>query len=233
MGGMPAPSLLILLPGYNVARHLPDLIPRIRAALPEAILCLVDDGSADGTAETAEGLGAELLRHSQNRGKGEALKTGFAYAVERGVEAVITLDADGQHLPEEMPRFVEAFGQGHRVVLGSRMGATANMPWLRKRTNEFTSWVVSRLAGCPIEDSQSGYRLVATELLARVELESKRYDLESEILIKAGRLGYSIASVPVTTVYSDQESSIHPLVDTFRFLRLVWRARRWRSRPGR
>ena len=113
------------------------------------------------------------------------------------------------------------------------MHANDNMPWLRKRTNEFTSSVISRLAGQAIRDSQSGYRLLSTELLARIELESERYDLESEILIKAGRLGYPIQSVPITSVYGDQHSSIHPFVDTLRFLRLVWRARRWQRQPGR
>jgi hypothetical protein len=112
------------------------------------------------------------------------------------------------------------------------MDASEGMPWLRKRTNEVTSAVVSRLAGTRIPDSQSGYRLIAVDVLRSVDLESRRYDLESEILIKAGRLGYSIGSVPVTTVYRDETSSIHPLIDTGRFLRLVWRARRWIRSPG-
>jgi hypothetical protein len=106
------------------------------------------------------------------------------------------------------------------------------MPWLRKRTNEFTSWVISRLAGASIPDSQNGYRLFDVRVLDSLTLESSRYDMESEILIKAGRLGYRVGSVPVTTIYHDEESSIHPFVDTLRFLRLVWRSRRWRRDPG-
>jgi glycosyltransferase involved in cell wall biosynthesis len=221
-------SLLAVLPGYNVARYLPDLIPRIQRIVPDAGVCLVDDGSADDTADCAEGLGATVLRHPGNRGKGEALKTGFEHAVEHDFAAVLTLDADGQHLPEEIPRFVASWRSGHAVVVGSRMQANENMPWLRKRTNEVTSAIVSRLAGQEIEDSQSGYRLIDTQVLRRITLESSRYDLESEILIKAGRLGYSIGAVPITSVYHDQESSINPFVDTLRFLRLLWRARRWR-----
>jgi glycosyltransferase involved in cell wall biosynthesis len=224
--------LLVVLPGYNVARHLPALVAGLRRHAPGVDLCLVDDGSSDGTAEAARGLGLEVRIHPGNRGKGEALKTGFAYAVAHGYDAVLTLDADGQHLPEEVPRLIERFRQGADVVIGSRMHANAGMPWLRKRTNEFTSAVVSRLASARIPDSQSGFRLIATSVLRAMTLQSSRYDLESEVLIRAGRLGYSIASVPITTVYQDQHSSIHPLVDTLRFFRLVGRARRWRRRPG-
>jgi glycosyltransferase involved in cell wall biosynthesis len=220
-------SLLVLLPGYNVARYLPDLIPRIRNAVPEAAICLVDDGSADDTAERAESLGVDVVRHAANRGKGEALKTGFAHAIERGFGAVLTLDADGQHLPEEIPAFVAGWQAGHAIVVGSRMHANETMPWVRKRTNEVMSAIISRLARQRIDDSQSGFRLIDTDVLRHITLESRRYDLESEILIKAGRLGYSIGSVPISTVYHDQESSIDPVVDTLRFLRLLWRAQRW------
>jgi glycosyltransferase involved in cell wall biosynthesis len=225
--------LLVLLPGYNVARHLDALLPAIASAAPDAEICLVDDGSGDGTADRARALGATVLVHERNRGKGEALKTGFRYAVQQGHDAVLTMDADGQHLPAEIPAFRAAFEAGTLVVVGSRMHSNDNMPWLRKRTNEFTSNVISRLAGSAIRDSQSGYRLIATELLARIDLESERYDLESEILIKAGRLGYAIGAVPVTSVYGDQHSSIHPFVDTLRFIRLVWRSRRWMRQPER
>mgnify|MGYP001815192843 CR=1 FL=1 len=224
--------VMILLPGYNVGRHLDDLVPRIRRALPDAHICLVDDGSADDTAERGEALGVEVLRHGMNQGKGAALKTGFAHASARGDAAVITMDSDGQHLPEELHRFVECWREGHEVVVGDRMAANENMPWLRKRTNEFTSWVVSRLAGARIPDSQNGYRLLEVRVLQSLRLESSRYDMESEVLIKAGRLGYRVGAVPVSTVYHDEESSIHPFVDTLRFLRLVWRSRRWRRNPG-
>ena len=226
-------SVLAILPGYNVARHLPDLLPRLTALRPAIECVVVDDGSADGTAETAASLDVEVVRHPVNRGKGEALKTGFALAVEREHPACITLDADGQHLPEEIGRFLHSWREGAHVVVGSRMEANQRMPWLRKRTNEVMSWIISRVAGAPIPDSQSGYRLIDTDVLRSIDLESSRYDLESEILIKAARLGYSVAAVPITTVYHDEQSSIHPLVDTLRFFRLLGRSRRWRAHPGR
>ena len=221
-------SVTVLLPGYNVARHLPKLVDDLRASLPEASLLLVDDGSADATAATARALGLTVIEHEVNQGKGMALRTGFAAAVDAGTDAVITMDSDGQHLPAEASRFVEAWNAGADVVVGDRMRENDNMPWLRKRTNEFTSWVISRLAGARIPDSQNGYRLFDAKVLREVPLESRRYDMESEILIRAARRGFRIDAVPISTIYHDEHSSIHPFVDTMRFIRLVWRARRWR-----
>ena len=223
----------VLLPGYNVGRHLPALVPSIHEALPSSPILLVDDGSSDDTAQVATELGLRVVRHQVNRGKGVALRTGFESAVADGAPAVITMDADGQHDPAEAPLFVASWRDGADVVVGNRMDATADMPWLRRRTNLFTSAVISRLAGCPIPDSQNGYRLFDAEVLRAVELESERYDLESEILIKAGRLGFRIAAVPITTIYGDEVSSIHPLQDTVRFVRLVGRAGRWRRECAR
>jgi glycosyltransferase involved in cell wall biosynthesis len=221
-------KVTVLLPGYNVARHLDALVGNLRAALPDAELLLVDDGSADDTAATGRALGLTVIEHEINQGKGMALRTGFEAAVGAGAEAVITMDSDGQHLASEAGRFVDAWEEGADVVVGDRMADNDNMPWLRKRTNEFTSWVISRVAGARIPDSQNGYRLFDAEVLRSVKLESRRYDMESEILIRAARQGYRIASVPISTIYHDEESSINPFVDTLRFFRLVWRARGWR-----
>jgi len=216
-----------------VARHLPALLPRLLSLRPEIQTVVVDDGSSDSTFDAAQQLGVEVIRHEVNRGKGQALRTGFDRALQGGHPACITLDADGQHLPEEISRFVRAWEDGADVVVGSRMADNEAMPWLRKRTNEVMSFIVSRLAASHIPDSQSGYRLIDRQVLEELRLESSRYDLESEILIKAGRLGYCIASVPISTVYHDEESSIHPFVDTLRFMKLLWRSRRWIRHPGR
>lgn len=219
---------LVLLPGYNVARHLPALVAALGEHVPAWPLLLVDDGSADGTADAARQIGLDVVEHPHNRGKGAALATGFDAALERGAPAVLCMDSDGQHLPAEAPRFAEAWRGGLDVVVGNRMGDNATMPWLRKRTNEFTSRVISALAGCRIEDSQSGYRLLSAPVLERLVLECERYDAESEMLIKAGAMGFRIGSVPISTVYGDETSSIHPFTDTLRFTRLVSRAARWR-----
>lgn len=211
-----------ILPALNAARFLPEVIADIKARQPDLRIMVVDDGSSDGTAETARRAGADSITHRVNLGKGEALKTGYQWALEQKLEWVFTMDSDGQHLPEEMQGFIDAAtAQKLDVVVGTRMDATEGMPWLRKKTNQVTSWTVSRLAGCRIPDSQNGYRLYRVECLRGLTLKTSRYDSESEILVRLARKNFLIGSAPVTTVYGEEESSINPLVDTGRFIRLV------------
>ncbi|HPF71715.1 MAG TPA: glycosyltransferase family 2 protein [Candidatus Krumholzibacteria bacterium] len=211
-----------ILPALNAARFLPDVIADIRRRQPGLRVLVVDDGSTDGTADTARQAGAEVIVHEVNKGKGEALKTGYRWALESGIDWVFTMDSDGQHLPAEMQGFLDAvLGDRLDVVVGTRMARTEGMPWIRLMTNRFTSWVVSRLAGCPIPDSQNGYRLYRTRLLDGVRLKTSRYDSESEILVRLARRGARIGSAPISTVYGDEKSSINPFVDTGRFFRLV------------
>ncbi|MFH2050937.1 MAG: glycosyltransferase family 2 protein [bacterium] len=217
-------NLGVILPALNAARHLPAVVADLRAAQPGIRVLVVDDGSSDGTAAAARQAGAEVITHPRNLGKGAALMTGYHWAVQTGLEWVFTMDADGQHLPQDMKGFLDAVAGGSLdVVVGSRMDRTADMPWVRKMTNLFTSWVVSRLAGCRIPDSQNGFRLYRVACLEDVRIKATRYDAESEILVRLARRGYRIGSAPVTTVYGDEKSSINPLVDTGRFFRLVAR----------
>ena len=212
-----------ILPALNAARFLTEVIGEIRQLHPELRVLVVDDGSTDGTADTARAAGAEVITHEVNQGKGEALKTGYTWAQEQELEWVFTMDSDGQHLPGEMQGFLDtAARENFDVVVGTRMANTEDMPWIRKKTNEFTSWVISRLAGQYIPDSQNGYRLYRTRCFAGLVLRTSRYDSESEILVRMSRKGYRIGSTPITTVYGDEESSINPFVDTGRFFRLVF-----------
>ncbi len=212
-----------ILPALNAARFLPEVIGQIKALHPDLRVLVVDDGSTDGTAEVARRHGAEVAAHEVNRGKGEALKTGYRWALESGVEWVFTMDSDGQHLPAEMAAFLATARKDELdIVVGTRMAAVGEMPWLRLQTNRFTSSIVSWLAGQDIPDSQNGFRLYRTACLDGVRLKTSRYDSESEILVRLARRGYRIGSTPITTVYGDEESSINPFVDTGRFFRLVF-----------
>lgn len=214
----------VILPAYNAGRFLAEVIADIRAIDPTLRILVVDDGSADDTGEVARAAGVDLEIHPENRGKGAALATGFAWAVDAGLEWVYTMDSDGQHRPEELPEFMaRAVAEKLDVVVGNRMEARENMPWLREQTNLFTSWVVSKLAGVPIRDSQNGYRLFRVSYLDGLVLTTARYDTESEILVRLARRGARIGSVPTATVYGEETSSIRPLLDTVRFFKLVAR----------
>ncbi len=219
-----------LIPGFNEEAHIEDVVKRSRP-LVDAVL-VVDDGSSDKTAAVAREAGAEILQHDVNQGKGLALRHGLDRAVAEGFDAAITLDADGQHIPEEIPLFLAAAAEAD-IVVGNRMGDVAKMPWLRLKTNQFTSWVVSRLAGVHVADSQVGFRLIRTTVWQEIadRVLSCNYDFESEILVAAGRAGFRLAEVPVSTVYGDETSSIHPVRDTIRFFSMVWRLS-WQRRAG-
>lgn len=214
-------STLILIPSYNAARTLAELITRLRnsANLP---IVVIDDGSSDATSEIAVDCGATCIRLRPNQGKGAALKVGFKFATEQGYDAAITLDADLQHLPEEVPRFLER-ADGQTILIGTRRINLDVMPFGRWVSNNWTSIIISIFSTRRVRDSQSGFRLIPTAILKRLPLQSNRYDLESELLFKAGAMGCRVVEVPVSTVYRDEKSHISPLRDTGRFIRQTWK----------
>jgi len=214
--------LFAVIPAKDAEGTIGGVVRGVRAVLPETTVLVVDDGSADTTGDRAREAGATVVRHEVNQGKGAALQTGFDEALRRGADAVLALDADGQHDPAAAPGLVAALANAD-VVVGSRTRDRTGMPWLRRKTNDVTSWWVSLLAGVPIEDSQSGYRAIAAAALRAVRPESRRFDYESEFLIGAARAGFRIGSAPVPTLYNAPGSHIHPLRDTVRFVRLVLR----------
>lgn len=184
---------------------------------------VVDDGSTDSTAHCARQAGAEVICHEVNRGKGAAMDNGLARAAADGHEAVIFLDADGQHDPAELPSFVAAAESGADLVVGCRNLDAARMPMIRRITNRFTSWTLSLLAGRKLSDTQSGYRLVRVEVWPRIRPESGHFAAESEMLVRAARRGTRMAEVPIKTIYGDEVSHINPVRDTWRFIKLVCR----------
>jgi glycosyltransferase involved in cell wall biosynthesis len=218
-----------LIPAFNEAGHISGVIQGVSGQIPTSNIMVIDDGSSDSTVSEAEATGVEVVRNPVNLGKGATLLKGFALMSNKpGIQAVFTLDADGQHDPEEISSFITAFrGKNADIVIGSRMADTAGMPALRRCTNWSTSAIISLRAGLRIEDTQSGYRLIRLSMMNKLDLVTRNFDLESEILIKAARLGAIIVSVPIATIYGEEKSKINPVVDTWRFLKLVFRSFLW------
>ena len=213
-----------VIPAYQDEKHIGDIVRRTRERLDRVLV--VDDGSSDQTAQRAREAGAEVIAHDQNRGKGEAIKTGLAH-LDREVMWVSLLDSDGQHLPEEIDRFLAAAAGATQptFLIGNRMNNLTGMPFIRRVVNRYMSSQISRLCRQEIPDTQCGFRMVDRQLIPELLGGGNRFEYETEVLIIASRKGYRIESVPITTVYSDEVSKIHPLRDALRFLKLMWRYR--------
>lgn len=214
-----------VIPAYQEEKHVGEVAQRTRAQLENVLV--VDDGSTDATAERARSSGVDVVIHPQNRGKGESIKTGLRYWLERGSEYVVLLDADGQHLPEEISRFVDsaASESNAKIFIGSRMNDTTAMPLVRRIVNRYMSGQISRVCGQQIPDTQCGFRMLHRDIIPEVLSGASRFEYETEMLIIASRKGRRVASVPITTVYSDEVSSINPVRDTVRFFKLMRRYR--------
>ena len=213
----------VIIPAYREEKHVGDIVRRTRQQLDHVLV--VDDGSSDKTAQRARDAGAEVIVHNQNRGKGEAIKTGLRHWLDRPFVHVIILDADGQHLPEEIDRFIAAAASavGPSFFLGNRMKNLTGMPFVRRIVNRYMSDQISRVCGQKIPDTQCGFRMLDRQLIPELLGGMERFDYETEMLIIASRQGYRIESVPITTVYSDEVSNIRPVSDTLRFLKLMRR----------
>jgi glycosyltransferase involved in cell wall biosynthesis len=185
---------------------------------------VVDDGSRDRTAAIAAAAGALVISHIRNQGKGCALRTGFEHALRAHYDGVITLDADGQHDPLEIPQLIQAGELQHAgIAVGNRMANGASMPHIRRLTNRLMSAIVSAIARHPIPDSQSGFRFIRREVLADVPLRAKRFEIETELIVGASARRWKIISVPIHSRYDHHRSHIRPIRETFRFLGVIFR----------
>jgi glycosyltransferase involved in cell wall biosynthesis len=216
-------NVAAVIPAYHEEVHVSQVAERARAALDHVLV--VDDGSTDGTAARARESGAEVIIHPQNRGKGEAIKTGLRHwLAQPEIAFIVLLDADGQHLPEEIERFLKAgSGSDAGLFVGTRMNDLRSMPFVRRKVNRYMSRRISRVCRQEVPDTQCGYRMVHRDLAPHLLTGTSRFDYETEMLFIASQRGFRIASVPISTIYSDEVSSIHPLRDTIRFLRLIRR----------
>lgn len=215
--------ILALIPAYQAAHLVPDVI---RGAAPHLPVLVVDDGSSDDTAGAARAAGAEVLRQEPNQGKGAALKRGFAHALEQGCDAVLTLDADGQHDPAEIPKFLAEWRVSHPdLIIGARR--FDEMPFVRRLSNTIGRWALSRAVGVDIPDNQSGYRLLSRRLVAAMEESGESgFEFEVDMVLLCLRRGWPMAWVPIRTIYEGKGSHISPVQHVVQFFRMVGRARR-------
>lgn len=215
-------NFYVLIPAFNEEKHIGELIRRIN--LITSNIVVVDDGSTDKTAQIAQQNGAFCIIHDTNKGKGASLSDGYDYLLNKGAEYIITMDADGQHSPDDINKFIQLAKSGkYDIIVGNRMNDTKNMPLIRYLTNRFTSMVVSMCAGCKIPDSQCGFRLFSSNVLRKVKVTGMNFDAESEILVKASKKGFNIGSVEVKTIYGEEISKVNPVKDTIRFFQLILR----------
>lgn len=215
----------VVIPSYNEAATVREVAARARRQCPNVIV--VDDGSADGTSEALAGLAVTVLRNEENLGKAGALARGFEHALRPGVIGVITLDADGQHAPEEISSFLEQAAEDPTAfIIGARRRDQRRASFWRYAANRIADFWIGWAAGKSIEDSQSGFRLYPARLLRTVTIPHGRHEsfvYESEILIEAGRQGFDFKSVAVSVAprSGPSPSHFHPVLDIAKIVRMV------------
>jgi glycosyltransferase involved in cell wall biosynthesis len=218
--------LAVIIPAYEAAATVAEVVTAARAAAPGAPIYVVDDGSRDTTGPRAAGAGATVLGHLHNRGKGAALATGIARALADQADVLVTLDADGQHPAGEIPRVAAAVLAGSAdLVLGARARAGA-MPLSRRLTNWLSAALASRIGGAAVVDAQTGFRAISRALADAVRPSQTGYDFETAFLLAALAGGYRVQTAPIPTIYRGARSH-------FRHWRDTWRQARVFARYGR
>ncbi len=213
-------NVFIVIPTYNEASTIGGIVKDLRARGFSVVV--VDDGSSDHTIVDANKYGAELIVHSKNAGKGRCITEGLEHSLENGCDIVITMDGDGQHDLKEIDRFMEEHKRtGADIVIGNRMHNPKKMPFIRRCTNIFMSFIISFILGKRVDDSQCGYRLLSRQAIQKMSLRTTKYEIESEMLLEARRHSLSISSIEIDSIYQGEASQINPFFDTVRFIKLI------------
>jgi glycosyltransferase involved in cell wall biosynthesis len=216
-------EILAIIPAFNEEQRIAAVVLEAKKYLP---VLVIDDGSQDSTFRVAQQSGARVLQQVSNQGKGAALRRGFEIALSDGYQAVITLDADGQHDPAEISRFVERYGETNPdLIIGSR--DFSQIPAVRRLANSLGRWSFSWAVGQAVPDNQSGYRLLNQRMMRAVLGSSESgFEFEVEMIVTCIQAGYTLDWVPISTIYAGESSHIHPLRHTLEFTRIILQTRR-------
>jgi len=229
---MEGTKICVVIPAFENHDTIGRLVRETLRHIDQVVV--VDDGSSDDTARLAKDAGAHVLRIKKNRGKGNALRHSFGYALANEFDAVITLDADFQHDPKEIPKFIESYGKNKlALVIGDRMHAKDKIPRIRYGPNRIGTLLFSWLTGQDIKDSQCGFRLYDRQVMENIHILNDGFEAEADLLLRAGKRGYAIGFVPIEPIYftdNHHKSSYRPIWDTFRIsiiflMNLFWKER--------
>ena len=209
---------VVVIPCLNEEQSIATLVHSVRRYLPTVLV--VDDGSSDRTAKLAATAGAGVLRHPRNLGKGAAVKTGLTAAARQGFSWALLMDGDGQHQPADIPTFLHsAEATRAALVIGNRMQDARSIPWLRRQVNRWMSARISRRAGRDLPDTQCGFRLVDLRVWTTLPCRTRRFEIESEMLLAFLDAGCGVEFVPIRVIGRAAHSHINPLTDAWRWMK--------------
>jgi glycosyltransferase involved in cell wall biosynthesis len=203
------PKILVAMPAYNEEKYIGSLVLKAQRCADEVLV--VDDGSKDGTSETAMLAGATVIRYEENRGKGAAIQRILAEARKRNPDIVVLLDADSQHDPEDIPFLIEPISRGFDIVIGSRVRQRSNIPPYRRFGQRVLSYLSSVLSGEMVEDSECGFRALSPKAVAKLELRQNGFAIEAEMISIATEKGLAITEVPISALYTKDGSTMNPV----------------------
>lgn len=206
-------KVAIVIPAYNEEKTIGGVV---KAARRYGRVIVVNDASADGTKDAAEKSGAAVINHGKNMGLGASLRDGFREALRTKVDAVVTIDADGQHDAADIPRFLEKLGEGYEFVLGER--DLSRYPFSKKLGNFFLNIATNLVSGTTLSDTESGFRAIRSDALRKFYMRSERYEIAVEMVFEAGRHGLKSVNVPIRSPLYVKGVGVVDGIKNFRYL---------------